>query len=119
MPRSKNSPARKARVKKILSLAKGYYGKRKNLLGMAKQSVVRSQMFAFAHRRRKKGDFRRLWNVRINAGLSDSGIKYSKFIFALKKANVLLDRKSLSYLAMKDPEGFSEVVKKVKSHLPS
>ena len=117
MSRTKSSVVKKARVKKILSRAKGYYGKRKNLYTIAKQSVVRSEMFAFAHRRKKKNDFRRLWIVRLNATLFHFEIKYSKFIPALKKANILLNRKSLSMLAIKDEKNFSKIINKVKPHL--
>jgi large subunit ribosomal protein L20 len=115
MPRAKNNPAKKQRTKKILKQAKGYFGKRKNLLRLAKQSVVRSGMFAFAHRRKKKGDFRRLWQVRINAALRELDVSYSKFIDYLKKANVLLNRKTLAHLAVNDPECFKAVVDQVKT----
>jgi large subunit ribosomal protein L20 len=113
MPRAKNNVARKRRVTKILKEAKGYYGKRKNLIRIAKQSVVRSGMFAFAHRRKKKSDFRKLWQVRINAALESFGISYSKFIHALKKADIVLNRKSLAYLAATDPGTFKSVVDQV------
>ena len=90
MPRSKSSVTHKNRVKKVLSQAKGYYGKRKNLFRIAKQSVVRSGAFAFAHRRKKKGDFKKIWTVRINAALALHGIKYHHFIHLLNKSNVQL-----------------------------
>ena len=113
MPRSKSSVSHKVRVKKVLKQAKGYYGKRKNIYSIAKQSVVRSGMYAFAHRKKKKGDFRRLWNVRINAALRPLGVSYSKFINALTKSNVKLNRKVLAYLACNDLVGFKKIVEEL------
>ena len=113
MPRSKSSVTHKARVKKVLSQAKGYYGKRKNIFRIAKQSVVRSGAFAYAHRRKKKGDFRRIWTVRINAALAPYEMKYSRFIHLLDKSNIQLDRKCLAYLAANDAQAFKAVVKAV------
>ena len=112
MPRSTSSVTHKKRVKKVLKQSKGYYGKRKNVYSIAKQSVTRSGMFAFAHRRKKKGDFRKLWQVRISAGLQaiESGVSYSRFIHLLKLNNILLNRKSLATLASIDPNGFKELV---------
>ena len=112
MPRSTSSVTHKKRVKKVLKQSKGYYGKRKNIYSIAKQSVTRSGMFAFAHRRKKKGDFRRLWQVRIAAGLEilEIGLSYSRLINLLKINNILLNRKSLALLASTDPNGFKELV---------
>lgn len=110
MPRSKSSVQHKARVKKVLKQSKGYYGKRKNIYSIAKQSVVRSGMFAFAHRRKKKGDFRAIWNARISAGLREHGLNYSRFINLLGKSNIELNRKSLAHLATHEPVAFKAVV---------
>ena len=115
MPKSKSSVPRKKYVKKILKKAKGYYGKRKNIFSIAHQSVIRSGMFSFAHRRKKKGDFRALWNVRIGAALAGSGFSYSRFIHALKVSNVNLNRKMLAELAARDIDTFNAVVETVKS----
>lgn len=113
MPRSKSSVPKKARIKKVLKQAKGYRGKRKNLFSIANQSVVRSGMFAFAGRKKKKGEYRTIWNVRISAGLEALGHNYSSFIHALKTAKVELNRKTLAYLASEDPEAFKAVVESV------
>ena len=110
MPRIKSSITRKARVKKVLKQAKSYYGKRKNIFSIANQSVIRSGAFAFAHRRKKKGDFRALWAVRINAAAKLNGTSYSRLINGLKKANVLINRKILSDLAINDATAFSQIV---------
>ena len=118
MPRSKSSVASKERKKKILKQSKGYFGKRKNVYSIAKQSVVRSGMYAFAHRRKKKRDFIRLWNVRINAAVREFELNYSQFIYGLKKSNIGLNKKVLSNMAIDDKKAFSEVVKIVKSALP-
>ncbi len=115
MPRSKSSVPKKARHKKVLKQAKGYRGKRKNLFTLANQSVVRSGMFAFAHRKKKKGEYRALWNIRISAGLGDSGLTYSRFIHALKLANIVLDRKSLAHIAAEDPEAFQKLIEAVRA----
>ncbi len=116
MPRSKSSVTRKARVKKVLKQAKGYFGKRKNLFSIANQSVLRSGMFSFAHRRKKKRDYIRLWNVRLNAAVREYGINYSRFMHGLKKSNILLNRKSLSNLSIEDKETFKAVVDLVKQN---
>lgn len=116
MPRSKSSITRKARVKKVLKQAKGYSGKRKNLFSLANQSVLRSGMFSFAHRRKKKRDYIRLWNVRINAAVKEHGLRYSRFIHGLKLANIALNRKSLSNLAIEDEKTFKAIVDLVKQN---
>lgn len=119
MPRATNNPARKQRTKKILDQAKGFKGKRKSIIRLAKQHVVRAGMYALAHRRKKKGDFRTLWNIRINAALQEHGIMFSRFINALKKSNVLLNRKTLAFLAAEDSDAFNAVVEKVKNQVPA
>jgi len=113
MPRSVNSVASKQGSKKILKKAKGYYGKRKSVLRIAKQSVTRAAATSFAHRRKKKGDFRKLWHIRINAALHEYGLNYSRFVHSLKKANILLNTKSLAYLAAEDSDAFKSVVEAV------
>ncbi len=119
MTRVKSSVTHKKRVKKILHLARGYYGKRKNVYSLAKQSVMRAGAYAFAHRRKKKGDFRRLWHVRINAALDalprelSGGLSYAPFVYKLEQANISLNRKALAYLAVHDVAGFTQLVREV------
>lgn len=120
MPRSKSSVTHKKRTKKIFEQSKGYYGKRNNIYKIAKQSVLRSGMYAFAHRRKKKGDYRTLWQIRINAGLKELGLaSYSRFIFYLHKANIKLDRKVLAYLAIHDIDSFKQVAEIAFSESPA
>lgn len=116
MPRVSSSVTHKKRVKKVLKQSKGYFGKRKNIYSIAKQSVVRSGMFSFAHRRKKKGDFRKIWQTKINAAVRqyDATMSYSKFIHLLIKNNIMLNRKSLAFLAVYDYNGFCQIVDKVK-----
>ena len=95
-------------------MAKGFYSARRKHFRKAKEQVERSLVYAFRDRKQKKRDFRKLWIVRINAACRLNGISYSRFINALKKANINLDRKILADLAMSDPEVFSEIVKKAK-----
>lgn len=101
--------------KKILSQVKGYRFNRSTKERTAYEAISHAGAYAFAHRRDKKGDFRRLWNVRINAALRNIDAKnsYSKFIGSLKKANIALDRKSLAALALENPKSFEALVKKV------
>lgn len=115
MPRAKNNVARKHRVKRILKQAKGFFG-RKKTYSVAKQNVIRAGMYAYAHRRKKKGDFRRLWTVRISAGLESLGgdLVYSRFIHLLSRHDIQLNRKVLAYLALHQPEVFSSIVEEVK-----
>ena len=117
MPRSKSSVPRKSRIKKILKQAKGYYGKRKNIFSIAKQSIIRSGMFAFAHRRKKKRDFSRLWQTRINAAARDHGLTYARLKNGLSKAQVRLNKKSLSSLVVDDPDAFKTIVEVAKKTL--
>jgi large subunit ribosomal protein L20 len=100
--------------KNTLSKTKGYRFGRSTKEREAKVAIAKAGVHAFAHRRDKKNDFRRLWNVRISAGLHEFGLSYSKFIGALKKANIELDRKILSNLAKDDPKTFAQVVAAVK-----
>ncbi len=98
----------------ILKAAKGFRFRRSNTERAANDALMHAGAYAFAHRRDKKGDFRRLWNVRINAAVRPFGLSYSKFIDALKKKSIILDRKTLSNLAESNPEAFKRVVESVK-----
>ena len=117
MPRSVNSVAAKARRKKILKQAKGYFGRRKNVHTVAKNAVDKGLQYAYRDRRQKKRNFRSLWIQRINAGVRAEGLTYAKFINGLAKSKIKLDRKVLAELAYNNPEVFKSVVKKVQSSL--
>jgi len=114
--RVRKSVASRKRRKRILKLAKGYWGRRKNNLRRAKETLRRALAFAYRDRRQRKRDFRKLWIVRINAAVRPFDLSYSKFIDALKKSGIELDRKSLSELAIRDPEGFKSVVETAKAN---
>lgn len=113
MPRSVNSVAAKARRDRILKQAKGYWGRRKNVWTVAKNAVEKGLTYAYRDRKNKKREFRALWIQRINAGVRQFGISYSKFICKLQEANITLNRKTLADLAMNDPSSFEQIVKKV------
>lgn len=114
MPRSVNAVASRARRKKILKIAKGYFGRGKNVWTVAKNKVEKGLQYAYRDRKAKKRDFRALWIQRINAGVREYGLSYSKFMGSLKKANIDLNRKVLADLAMNHPEAFKAIVDKVK-----
>ncbi|MEZ4799634.1 MAG: 50S ribosomal protein L20 [Flavobacteriales bacterium] len=114
MPRSKNAVASRARRKKILKLAKGYFGSRKNVYTVAKNSVEKALTYAYVGRKLKKRDFRSLWIQRINAGARQHDLSYSAFMGKLHKSGVELNRKVLADLAMNHPEAFKAVVDKIK-----
>ncbi|MGB3851464.1 MAG: 50S ribosomal protein L20 [Tunicatimonas sp.] len=114
MPRSVNSVASRAKRKKILKQAKGYWGRRSNVWTVAKNAVEKGQVYAYRDRRQKKREFRKLWIQRINAGARQHGLSYSQFMGALKTAGIDLDRKVLADLAMNEPAAFQAVVEKVK-----
>ena len=114
MPRSVNHVASKARRKKVLKLAKGYYGRRKNVWTVAKNAVEKGLVYAYIGRKQKKRNFRSMWIVRINAGVRPFGMSYSVFINKLQTAGIELNRKVLADLAMNHPEAFKAVVQKVK-----
>lgn len=114
MPRSTNSVASRRRRKKIIKLAKGYFGRRKNVWTVAKNAVEKAMLYAYRDRRQKKRNFRSLWIQRINAGARQHGMSYSQLMGALKKNNVELNRKVLADLAMNHPEAFKAIVEKVK-----
>ncbi len=114
MPRSVNHVASKARRKKILKAAKGYFGRRKNVWTVAKNAVERGMAFAYRDRKQKKREYRGLWIQRINAGARLNGLSYSQLMGSLKAANINLNRKVLADLAMNHPEAFTAIVSKVK-----
>jgi large subunit ribosomal protein L20 len=115
--RVKTGVVRRRRHKKILKLAKGFYSGRRKHFRKAKEQIERSLVYAYRDRRNKKRDFRRLWITRINAACRLNDISYSRFINALNKANIELDRKILADMAMNDPEAFATVVKQAKAAL--
>jgi len=114
MPRSVNSVAKRARRKKVLKQAKGYFGRRKNVWTVAKNAVDKAMQYSYRDRRNKKRTFRALWITRINAGAREHGMSYSKLMGLLKANNVELNRKVLADLAMNNPEAFKAIVDKVK-----
>lgn len=114
MPRSVNSAASKARRKKILKQAKGFYGKRKNVYTVAKNVVEKGMTYMYVGRKLKKREYRALWIARINAAVRQEGLSYSVFINKLHAKNIELDRKVLADLAMNNPEAFKALVDSVK-----
>jgi large subunit ribosomal protein L20 len=117
MPRVKTGTIRRARHKKILKLAKGFYSGRRKHFRKAKEQVERSLVYAFRDRRQKKRDFRKLWIVRINAACRLNGISYSRFMNGMKKAEITLDRKILADMAMNDYASFQTLVASAKAAL--
>ncbi len=114
MSRVKGGMRTRARHKKILKLAKGYFGAKSKLYRVANQAVMKSLNYAFRDRKQKKREFRKLWIARINAASRMSGLSYSKFMNALKKAGISLNRKVLADMAVNDPAGFKALVEKVR-----
>ena len=114
MPRSVNSVAYKARRKKVLKLAKGNFGARKNVWTVAKNTVEKGLQYAYRDRKTKKRNFRALWIQRINAAAREHGMSYSVFMGAIHKSNVDINRKVLADLAMNNPEAFEAILKAVK-----
>ena len=117
MSRVKRGVTTHARHKKVLKLSKGFRGRSSTCFRSAIQRLEKSMQFAYRDRRNRKRDLRKLWIVRINAATREHGLKYSEFINGLDKANILLDRKVLSELAINDKAAFSEIVGKVKAVL--
>jgi large subunit ribosomal protein L20 len=117
MPRVKRGVTAHARHKKILTLAKGFRGRRKNVYRIAKQAVMKAGQYAYRDRRTRKRVFRQLWIARINAASRSHGVTYSRFMAGLKMAKIEIDRKVLSDMAIHDPAGFSSIVDKVKAQL--
>ena len=114
MPRSVNSVAKRARRKKVLKQAKGYFGRRKNVWTVAKNAVEKAMTYAYRDRKQKKRNFRALWIMRINAGARMHGLSYSQFMGAVKANGIELNRKVLADLAMNHPDAFKAIVDKVK-----
>ncbi len=117
MPRVKRGVTARARHKKVLAMAKGYRGRRKNVYRIAKQAVMKAGQYAYRDRRNRKRVFRQLWIARINAAARGMGITYSKFMAGMKKASIDIDRKMLAELAVRDPAAFGSIVDKVKAQL--
>lgn len=118
MPRVKRGTVRRAKRKKLLGLAKGYFANKSKLYRAAKESVDTALKYAFVGRRNKKRDFRRLWVVRINAAAREHGLTYGQFISGLKAAGVTLDRKMLAELAVNNPGAFAAVAAQAKASRP-
>ncbi len=114
MPRSVNSVASRARRKKVMKQAKGYFGRRKNVWTVAKNAVEKAMLYAYRDRRNKKRNFRSLWITRINAGARLHGMSYSQFMGKVKANNIELNRKVLADLAMNNPDTFKAIVQKIK-----
>jgi len=115
--RTTKGSARRQSKKRLFKRAKGFRGGRSKLTRTVKETLLRSGVYAFRDRRVRKRDFRRLWIVRLNAAAREHGIRYSEFIFGLKKANIEMDRKTLSEMAIHDKDGFKQVCDKVKEVL--
>ena len=114
MPRSKNAVASRARRKRIMAQAKGYYGKRKNVYTVAKNIVEKGMTYSYVGRKLKKREFRTLWIARINAAVREEGLTYSEFMHALNGKGIELNRKVLADLAMNEPASFKALVASVK-----
>ncbi len=117
MPRAKRSVASRARRKKVLKQAKGYYGARSRTFKAAKQAVIRAGQYAYRDRRQRKRQFRSLWILRINAAARQHGLSYSRFIAGLKRAEIELDRRILADLAVHQQEAFSALAQRAKAAL--
>ena len=113
MPRSTNSVASRARRKKIIKQAKGYFGRRKNVWTIAKNAVEKAMLYAYRDRKNNKRNFRSLWITRINAGARLHGMTYSEFMAKIKANNIELNRKVLADIAMNNPEAFEAIIKKI------
>ena len=117
MARTKRGVISKAKHKKVFKAVKGQFGRRKNTIRVARQAMEKAMQYAYRDRRAKKREFRSLWIQRINAGVRSEGLTYSKFINALSKSKIKLDRQVLAELAYNNPEAFKSIVKKVQSSL--
>ena len=117
MPRARSGVASRARRKKVLKQARGYYGARSRTFKVAKQAVIRAGQYAYRDRRQRKRQFRALWIARINAASRECGLSYSRFINGLKKASIEIDRKVLSDIAIFDKPAFKELVEKARAGL--
>ena len=114
MPRSVNSVAKRARRKKVMKQAKGYFGRRKNVWTVAKNAVDKAMQYSYRDRRAKKRTFRALWITRINAGARQHGMSYSQFMGKVKSSSIELNRKVLADLAMNHPDAFEAIINKLK-----
>lgn len=117
MPRVKRGPIARKRRKKILKLAKGYYGAKSKLFRVANQQVMKSLFYAYRDRRQRKRDFRKLWIARINAAARANGLSYSRFINGLRKADVQINRKMLADMAVNDKPSFDRLVMVAKENI--
>ena len=117
MSRVKRGVTKRRRHAKVLSMTKGHRGVRHRLFKRAKESLTKAMAYSYAHRRERKGDFRRLWILRIGSAARQSGLSYNAFIHGLKLANVEIDRKMLADLAVRDQAVFSRLVSKAQEHL--
>ena len=115
MPRATNAPASRRRRKRVLKLAKGFRGARSKLFSQATEAVDRAMMLATIHRKQKKRDYRRLWITRLSSACRINDITYSRFMEGLVKADILLNRKMLSEIAINDPDGFAKIVEQAKT----
>ncbi len=119
MPRAKTVVPGRARRKKVMKAVKGNYSGRRKLYRTAKETLLRAMQFAYAHRRRKKRDFRALWIVRINAAVRPHGLSYSAFIAGLKRADIAVNRKVLAELALSDPPAFARLAEAARAAAPT
>lgn len=117
MPRATNAPASHRRRKRRLALAKGFRGQRSKLFRTATEAVDHAMRFSFIHRKQKKRNYRQLWIARVSAACKTNGITYSRFMEGLGKADIALNRKMLSEIAIHDPDGFAHIVEQAKSKL--
>jgi large subunit ribosomal protein L20 len=117
MSRAVDGSKRKNHRKKILKQAKGYWGRRHSNYKTAKDAVTKGLFYAYRDRRDRKGDFRRIWIIRINAACRDEGLSYSRLVAGLNKAGIIIDRKALAYLAVEDASAFKAVVAQAKTAL--
>ncbi|WP_079415038.1 50S ribosomal protein L20 [Thiomonas intermedia] len=117
MPRVKRGVTARARHKKVLDLAKGFRGRRKNVYRIAKEAVMKAGQYAYRDRRAKKREFRSLWITRINAAVRQSGMTYSVFMNGMKKAQIEIDRKVLADMAVHDAAAFAKIVAQVKASM--
>jgi large subunit ribosomal protein L20 len=117
MPRVKRGVTARARHKKVLDLAKGFRGRRKNVFRIAKEAVMKAGQYAYRDRRAKKREFRALWITRINAAVRECGLSYSVFMNGMKKASIEIDRKVLAEMAVNDSAAFGKLVEHVKASL--
>jgi len=117
MSRTKTGVVRRRRHKKLLKMTKGHQGVRHTLYKRAHESLMHALQYSYKHRKQKKGDMRRLWNIRINAGARANGVSYSKLIHGLNLAGAEVNRKMLADLAIRDPEAFAQIVNQAKHHL--